>query len=107
MTDEDDSPVLEEVELVKSDGVGKIRFLTTSSFSKAITGNGVDGDDRIVWDRRFLDQIKEARTKFYELIKKGFLAFLIGKDGQKSNRRMCKFDPNAEEILMVPPIAGG
>ena len=105
---EDDSPVLEEVELDRAAvGVGQIRFLSTVGLSKAITGNGVDGDDRIVWDKRFFDQIKEARVKFYELLKKGFLAFLVRKDGLKSNRRMHKFDPNAEEILMVPPVVGG
>lgn len=88
-------------------GVGKIRFLTTTELSKQITGNGIDGDDRVVWDRRFLDQVKEASEKFHKLIKEGFKAFLVKRDGQKSNKQMFRFDPNAEEIIMVPPMAGG
>lgn len=107
-TDLEDMPVMEEVPLVEgATGIGQIRFLSTVRLSKEITGNGIGGDDRVVWDKRFLDQIKEARKKFYELLKKGFQAFMVRRDGKKSNRRMHKFDPNAEEIVMVPPVAGG
>jgi hypothetical protein len=86
---------------------GTIRFLTTSELSKQITGNSIEGDDRIVWNKRYLDQVKEASSKFYELKKLGFQAFLAKRNGQKSNRQMFRFDPNAEEIIMVPPIVGG
>jgi hypothetical protein len=94
-------------EITAQSATGTIRFLATSSLSKRITGNEIDGDDRIVWDRRFLDQVKEAAQKFDELIKEGFKAFLVRKDGKKSERQMFRFDPNAEEIIMVPPLTGG
>ena len=88
-------------------GIGIIRFLCTKKLSNKITGNNIDGDDRIVWDRKYLDQIKEAREKFYKLIDEGCQAYMIRKDGKKSRRRMHKFNPNAEEILMIPLVAGG
>ena len=101
-------PELEEVPLeAGAKGIGMIRFLATIGLSKEITGNGIDGDDRIIWDKRFLDQIKEARKRFYDLLNKGFQAFMVKVDGKKSNRRMHKFNPNAEEIIMSPPVAGG
>ena len=86
---------------------GMIRFLCDEKISKTITGNGVAGDDRIVWDRRFKDQIEEAKKQFQELIKLGYLAFLVKSDGKKSDRQIFKFDPDLEEVIMLPAIVGG
>ena len=105
--DQEEDPLDIEPPLTTSDGNGIIRFLCTPKMSKEITGNSIGGDDRIVWDRRFLDQIKEARAKFYDLLDRGFKAFKVKKDGSKSKRRLLKFDPSAEEIIMVPAIVGG
>jgi hypothetical protein len=104
---QEEAPLTEEPPLTKTTGYGAIRFLCDKQMSIAITGNNIDGDDRIVWDRRFLDQIKEARDKFYSLLDKGYLAYLIRGDGTRSKRRTLKFDPNAEEIIMVAPVTGG
>lgn len=77
-----------------------------------------NGDDRLTWNRRFKDQIEEAKKKFYEFIGKGYVAYKVGPDG-KEGRRVTRFDPTAEEILiksfdpnahkiiMRPMIAGG
>lgn len=77
-----------------------------------------NGDDRIVWDRRFKDQIEQAKQKFYEMLDKGYIAYVVGPDG-KEGRRITRFNPDAEEILiksfdpnahkiiMRPMIAGG
>ena len=86
---------------------GMIKFMCTPEISKEITGNGVGGDDRIVWDKRFPETIKEAREMFNKLLEKGYKAFMIRKDGQKSERQMFRFDPNAEEVLMIPQVMGG
>lgn len=86
--------------------IGVIRFLCSNQVSKEITGNGVGGDDRIIWDRRFLDSIKEARSKFYKLLDQGFKAFMV-KSGKRSRRQIFEFDPDIEEVVMVAPVIGG
>jgi hypothetical protein len=67
---------------------------------------GPSGDDRFTWDRRDLDQIKQARDKFYDLLKKGYLAFGVNTKGQKHSK-MGRFDPDAEEVIFVAPVVGG
>jgi hypothetical protein len=65
-----------------------------------------NGDDRLAWDKRFLDQVHQARDKFYELKKKGFAAFLPGAGGQPA-RMLTEFDPSAEEIIFRGMVQGG
>jgi len=86
---------------------GEIKYLATVELSKEITGNGIGGHDRIIWDRRFRDQIGDARDKFQELVRRGFTPYLVKKDGTKHNRPIDEFDPDAEEIIMVAPTAAG
>ena len=93
---------------------GRIRYLATPELSKEITGNGIGGHDRILWDRRYRDQIGEARDKFHELCRRGFVPHLVKKNGEAFNRAMEKdetgqyvFDPEAEEIIMIAPTAAG
>lgn len=102
-----DSAVLEPEPKPKKTWKGQIRFLCSSDISKRITGNGTGGDDRIVWDRRFKDQMDEARAKFNELVGLGYKAYLVKKDGKKSNEQLLEFLPEAEEVIMVPPTAAG
>lgn len=99
-------PTNSEPPLVKKEGIGKIRFLCNKEMSLKITGNGIDGDDHFIWDRRFADNIQEARDKFYKLMDQGYLAFYVKADGLQG-QRMLKFDPNAEEVIMVPPVVAG
>jgi len=100
-------PLMEEPPLRQTSGIGCISFQADKALSKKITGNGIGGHDRIVWDRHFADQIREARDKFYELLKLGFKAHLVREDGKPCNRVLEKFDPNAEEIVMIAPVRGG
>jgi len=65
-----------------------------------------NGDDRLVWDRRFLDQVYEARTKFYELKKKGYFAYAPGVGGQPT-RLLTEFDPSVEEVIFHGMVQGG
>lgn len=65
-----------------------------------------NGDDRLTWDRRFLEQVHEARDKFYELKKKGYFAYLPGLGG-KPTKMLTEFDPNAEEIIFHGMVQGG
>lgn len=66
----------------------------------------LNGDDRFAWDKRFLDQVHEARAKFYELRKKGFYAYAPGVGGAPA-RMLTEFDPNVEEIIFHGMVQGG
>lgn len=43
----------------------------------------MNGDDRYFWDRRFLDQVHEARDKFFSMRKQDYAAYLPGSGGGK------------------------
>jgi hypothetical protein len=89
-----------EPPLTKTEGVGRIWFLTDVKNSKEVTGNGIDGHDTIVWDRRYKDQIEQAREKFYQLLDKGWIAFVVDDNG-KPKHRIGQFEPTAEEVIMM------
>src|SRR6516162_10002851 len=55
-----------------------------------------DGDKRIVWDSRDMDQIEEAKAMFDECIAKGLVPYRVGTDGKASAEVMDEFDPDAE-----------
>jgi hypothetical protein len=59
------------------------------------------GDSRVVWDRRETSQVKEAGRKFYEMLKKGYKAYVARSDGSRGSR-LEDFDALLEEIIMVP-----
>jgi len=58
-----------------------------------------NGDDRVVWDRRIPEQVKEAFKKFKELLAKGFTAYATTSDGNRGHR-ITEFDPGLEEIIL-------
>lgn len=68
-----------------------------------------DGDKRIVWDSRVLEQINEAKEMFDECISKGLVPYRVGTDGKQSSEVMDEFDPDAEEVIFLPirQVAGG
>ncbi len=89
------SPILEEV-IVKAQKVAK-------SVMKILTEKG---DERIVWDRENGREAKQAKTKFLELLKKGYTAFSVDQVSEK-NKKITEFDIDAEEIMMVPEVVKG
>lgn len=58
-----------------------------------------NGDERVIWDRRIKEQVKEAFSKFKELMKKGYTAYASTNDGQKGHK-ITEFDPGLEEIIL-------
>ena len=64
------------------------------------------GDTKRVWDKNNEDEVEDARASFDRLKKKGYVAFHVGKDGEKTEQ-MRTFDASAERVIMVPPLAGG
>lgn len=69
---------------------------------------GVSGDEKMTWDANNESQVIRARTKFQELLAKGYKAF-TSKDiaGQRKGEEIKEFDKGAERLIMVPPLAGG
>jgi len=66
----------------------------------------LNGDDRFSWDKRFLDQVHEARAKFYDMRKQGYAAYLPGSGGGRG-QLITEFDPDAEEVIFVGAVQGG
>lgn len=73
--------------------VGIIRVLCTK------------GDNKVVWSPDAKEAISEAERIFAEQRQNGAIGFKVAKD--KSVERIDEFDPKADEIVMVPRIAGG
>ena len=80
------------------EGHGCFRFMTPK-----------DGDKRIVWDCRDLEQIAEAKRMFDEAIQQGLVPYKVGVDGRATSEVMDEFDPEAEEVMFLPValVAGG
>ena len=90
-------PNLEEVTIIAEPIPRKKNVL------KLLTENG---DDRIVWDKDNGREAMQAKKKFEEFLKKGYKAFSVDEQGNRS-RKITEFDVDAEEILMTPPTSKG
>lgn len=65
------------------------------------------GDTKLLWDSDNKDEVDNARESFNRLRKKGYLAYAVkGKNGDKGEQ-LKEFDPDAERIIMAPPLGGG
>ena len=66
---------------------------------------GKPGHTTMKWDPENDEEIETAKATFDALLAKGFSAFSV-KDGGKGER-LQRFDHRANEIIVIPPIAGG
>lgn len=72
-----------------------------------------EGDQTVVWNRErvklgdpeTLDAVREAERIFEEHRRKGATAFLTKTDAPAV--KLDRFDPEAEQIIMVPRVQGG
>lgn len=64
------------------------------------------GDTKTIWDSDNQDEVDAARLQFDALLKKGYLAFKVKKDGEKGEA-VKSFDPEAEKYILTPPVRGG
>lgn len=64
------------------------------------------GDTKIIWNSDNQDEVDNARRSFNDLKEKGYLAFHV-KDGGDKGKAITKFDPDAERLILTPPISGG
>ncbi len=86
---------------IRGENIGLFRILSDN------------GDDRVVWDRRIKEQVKEAFAKFRALLKKGYTAYAVHRDGSRGHK-ITEFDPGLQEIILgageailVPKTAPG
>jgi hypothetical protein len=71
------------------------------------------GDDRLAWDEQKLQAgdpeataaVREAERIFAQERARGATAFRVGTG--KPTERIDKFDPTAEQIVMIPRVVGG
>lgn len=66
---------------------------------------GRTGDTKILWNVDNKEEIKSAKEIFEKRIKEGWSAFK--EESGEKGERIKIFDPNADRIILVPPIAGG
>lgn len=64
------------------------------------------GDLKTIWNKDNPDEVEAARKQFEELKSKKFLAFDVEKDGAKG-KLIKEFNPNAERVIITPPVVGG
>ncbi|MDY6894022.1 MAG: hypothetical protein SVO01_01180 [Thermotogota bacterium] len=67
---------------------------------------GTNGDTKVIWDPENEDEVSAAEEQFDNLISKGFKAFKVKKDGDKSTQ-IKKFNPDLGKIIMTPALVGG
>lgn len=64
------------------------------------------GDTKIIWDSNNTAEVDNARRTFAELKGKGFTAYRVDDQGDRS-AILREFDPEAEKLILRPPMAGG
>ena len=64
------------------------------------------GDTKTIWDADNPDEVANARKTFDELRAKRYIAFRVNKLGNKGEQ-MSAFDPEAEKMILIPPMIGG
>lgn len=64
------------------------------------------GDTKIIWDSDQPEEVKVARETFKKLRKKGYNAYSVRRLGEKGEV-VTEFDPDAEKIILAPPMSGG
>lgn len=64
------------------------------------------GDLKVIWDPESNDEVAAARAQFDTLTKKGYLAYKTRRGGGKGTQ-IRSFDPEAEAIILAPPLVGG
>ena len=66
------------------------------------------GDTKVMWSKDNPDEVEAARRQFEYLVnEKKYTAWRVtGKDGKK-DEQIREFDPDAERIILSPPVQGG
>lgn len=90
--------------------MGEIRIITSMAqdeVRKLPPHMRRSGDTKVIWDPKNDDEVEAAEAQFDVLIKKGFRAFKVDKEGKKKGGAIKTFDKKAGKLIMVPGIQGG
>ena len=68
---------------------------------------GPRGDTRVQWDLDETEAVREAERIFNENRARGFASFRLSLGQAAQPVQLHRFDPEAEQILQFPPMAGG
>ncbi len=79
----------------------------SDSTTGVIEALDLTGDTKVHWDKNNPGEVAAAEASFNVLIGKGYAAFKLQSDGETAGQQIREFDPNAERILMRPPMQGG
>ncbi len=60
---------------------------------------------RLAWDREDQEEVKRAEAKFKEYVRSGWLAFYLNADKEKV--QIFSFNPDVEEVFLIPIVEGG
>ncbi len=63
------------------------------------------GDTKVHWGINNEAEVVAARSAFGDLRRKGYLAYRLR--GGLPEEVLTEFDPEAEQIVMAPPMRGG
>jgi len=64
------------------------------------------GHTELTWDTRDQASVDAARKKFDDLLGRRYLAFKVNDDGTKGEQ-IRAFDPEIEDMILIPPMQGG
>jgi hypothetical protein len=67
---------------------------------------GRTGDTEVKWNPDTGEGLQSARRVFEEKMRRGYLAFVEGPNGEGSNL-IRNFDPQAGSIILAPRLVGG
>lgn len=67
---------------------------------------GGHGHTEVIWETEEEAAVKEAERVFGEALSKGGAAFRLS-GGIETSERITEFDPQAQEIHVTFPVAGG
>jgi hypothetical protein len=64
------------------------------------------GHTKHIWNPDNEAEVEGAEALFTTLTGRGFRAFYVDKKGEEG-KRMDRFDPRAEKMILVPQLKGG
>lgn len=65
------------------------------------------GHAKYEWDKNDAADVSEARRIFDEKKKQGYSAYRVDPKSGNKGEVIREFDPEAGQVIMVPPFAGG
>lgn len=65
------------------------------------------GDEPVTWNPTDKRSTEAARAQFKSLMERSYALYQMPADKSQSGERVTTFDPQATEIIAVPPMAGG